>query len=119
MSDSNAKPELKGEKFKVEVKSVSQDRFDKELASKYLTEEQLKASHKTITFDQMKTKRHAGDAAQFRMPNLANATVGGLVDMLGDVREEMKILKKLEGVYKQALAARAGLNTEPEKEGED
>ena len=40
------------------------------------------------------------------VPNLANATPGGLIDMLGDIRTEIKRLQFLEGVYKQAIEAR-------------
>jgi len=40
------------------------------------------------------------------VPNLGNATPEGLIDMLGDVREQKKRLEFLEGVYKAALEAR-------------
>jgi len=40
------------------------------------------------------------------LPNLDNATPSVLVDWLGNVREQMKELKQLEGYYKEALQAR-------------
>ncbi len=40
------------------------------------------------------------------LPNLDNATPPVLVDWLGNVREQMKELKQLEGYYKEALRAR-------------
>ncbi len=42
------------------------------------------------------------------MPNLDNATAMAIVDWLGETREELKRLGKLEGYYKQALLARTG-----------
>jgi len=42
------------------------------------------------------------------LPNLDNATPNVLVDWIGNVREQMKELKQLEGYYKEALLARAG-----------
>lgn len=44
---------------------------------------------------------------KFRMPDLSNATPGFLVDELGEVREKIAELKKLEGFYKEALLARS------------
>ncbi len=41
-----------------------------------------------------------------RMPNLDNATPMSLVDDLGETREKISALKKLEGIYKEALKAR-------------
>ncbi len=41
-----------------------------------------------------------------RMPNLDNATPMSLTDDLGEVREKISALKKLEGIYKEALKAR-------------
>ena len=40
------------------------------------------------------------------MPNLSNATPGFLVDELGNIRDQIKELKKREGFFKQALEAR-------------
>lgn len=56
---------------------------------------------------QIKTTRIRGKKADFVMPNFANATPSGLVDMLGEVREQMADLKKLEGLYKEALGAKS------------
>ena len=41
-----------------------------------------------------------------QMTNLANATPEFLVDELGDIREQVRVLKKQEGFYKTALKAR-------------
>jgi hypothetical protein len=49
------------------------------------------------------------------LPNMANYTPGGIIDMLGDTRVEIKRLQFLEGVYKEALKARA---TELQLKGE-
>jgi len=43
-----------------------------------------------------------------KMPDLSNATPPALVDWLGDVRDELKDLKKLEGFFKEGLLARVG-----------
>lgn len=40
------------------------------------------------------------------VPNLENATPGGLIDQLGDIRKDLKELKYLEGIYRGALDAR-------------
>lgn len=42
-----------------------------------------------------------------KLPNLANATPGFIVDELGRTRTELSRLKKLEGFLKQGLLARA------------
>ena len=42
-----------------------------------------------------------------KLPNLANATPGFIVDELGRTRVELSRLKKLEGFLKQGLLARA------------
>jgi hypothetical protein len=54
---------------------------------------------------------------KFKMPDLSNATPTFLVDELGKLREQASDLKKLEGVYKQALMAR--LNGKQVVEGEE
>lgn len=42
----------------------------------------------------------------FKTPNLENATPGFIVDELGRTREKIADLKKLEGIYKEALSGR-------------
>lgn len=49
-------------------------------------------------------------STKVRMPNLANATPGFIVDELGAVRKKLSKLKKLEGFYKEALRARLKKN---------
>lgn len=98
-----------GEKFEAMIVEVSQDRLDNDKVRSTLTAQQLLECTKTITFSQTKLNRISGKKSEFRMPNLANATPEGLVDMLGDIREQMKDLKKLEGIYATALAARMDL----------
>lgn len=41
-----------------------------------------------------------------KMPNLANATPGFLVDELGEWRKKKKEAEKMEGFYKEAIKAR-------------
>lgn len=97
--------EITGEKFTAKIITVHQDRVDT-AAVKELLGEDVKKVMKTISMEQLKCSRHSGEKRAFRMPNLANATPEGLVDMLGDVREQIADLKKLEGIYKEALSAR-------------
>lgn len=52
------------------------------------------------TAKKAKAKRKSG------LPNLDNATPNVLVDWIGNVREQMKELKQLEGYYREALMAR-------------
>jgi hypothetical protein len=40
------------------------------------------------------------------LPNLQNATPEGLIDIIGDLREQQKDLKQREGVYTEALKGR-------------
>lgn len=97
---------IKGEKFEAMTVPVSQDRIDSNKVKELLTPEQLLGVVKTITFTQIKCARHTGEKPKFVMPNFGNATPEGLVDMLGEVREQIKDLQKLEGLYKDALDAR-------------
>lgn len=95
-----------GESFEALVMKVTQERLDSEKIKELLDPEQLRSVTKVIEFAQIKCNRINGDKPKFKVPNLANATPEGLVDMLGEVREQMKDLKKLEGIYKEALEAR-------------
>lgn len=97
---------IRGEMFEAMSSETAQDRIDSSKVRALLTQEQLDTVMKTITFTTVKTSRYSGEKAKFTMPNLANATPEGLVDMLGEVREQIKDLQKLEGIYKDALAAR-------------
>ncbi len=102
---------LSGEDFEMLIQDVTQERLDSEKVRSLLTQEQLQQVYKTIEFKQFKTARKdKKKKPTFRMPNLANATPEGLVDMLGKVREEIKELQKLEGIYKETLQARMDLS---------
>lgn len=96
----------RGEKYEAMTSEVSQDRIDADAVRALLSPEDVLKVTKTITFAQIKTNRHTGEKPKFVMPNLANATPEGLVDMLGETREQIKDLQKLEGIYKEALQAR-------------
>lgn len=108
--------QCKGEFFEMMTVPVVQVRLDSDKVKETLTAEQLKACSKEIKYDQVKTSRVNGKKRDFVMPNLANATPGGLVDMLGDVREQIKDLQKYEGIYKDALAARLKAEQTPTSE---
>lgn len=101
----NANP-LKGEKFLLTITSQDQDRISSDKVRELLTAEQVREVTNTITMKVMKTDRHEGTKAKFVMPTLGNATLGGLVDMLGETREQIKDLQKYEGIYKDAINAR-------------
>lgn len=73
----------------------------------YITQATLAGCYKEVKFTQMRTPRRDKDKKKpFVMPSLANATITGLIDMLGTTREEIANAKKLEGIYKTALQAR-------------
>jgi len=111
---------IKGEDFVLTVTSSPVVRISSTLVKEMFAHDakMLKAlSTESVTVT-MKTPRVNGKKANFVMPNLANATPGGLVDMLGKVREEMKDLKKLEGIYKEAIAARADIELPKKADGD-
>lgn len=95
-----------GEDFMIERVQVSQDRISSEKCRELLDPATLKQVMNTISFEQMKTTRVKGAKPDFKMPNFANATVPGLVDQLGAIREQQKLLEKEEGLIKEALKAR-------------
>lgn len=98
--------QCKGEKFEMMTSEVVQVRLDNDKVKEILTAAQLKECSKEVRFMQIKTVRYEGSKPKFKMPNFANATPEGLTDMLGEVREQIKDLQKLEGLYKEALTAR-------------
>lgn len=64
------------------------------------------ACFKDINMSMMKTTRKDPRAKRkFTPPDLSNATITGLVDMLGHVREQIAVAKKEEGYYKERLMA--------------
>lgn len=76
-----------------------------ELQEKNLvTPAQVMACYKEIHMSTIKTTRKDKSLAPvFSMPDFSNATASGVVDMLGSLREKMKLDKKLEGLYKTKL----------------
>lgn len=106
-------PVEKGEEFDTQITTVTQERLDGDavkmlldemLQKGHITNEQKAACFKSIKFRTISTKRiDPSKAPPFSMPNLSNATPAGLIDMLGNVRENAKTLKKLEGIYKTKL----------------
>jgi len=110
------KPSPEGEEFALTKTPVVQTRLDGDTVkvilqncvdAGYITKETLAGCYKDIKFTQIRTPRKDKDKKKpFVMPSLANATITGLIDMLGGTREEMANLKKLEGIYKTALQAR-------------
>lgn len=97
---------VQGEKYMFKQLTVVQDRLDTAAVRDLLSPEDLRNVTTTITMTQLKGTALQKVATKFEMPSLANATPAGLADMLGDVREEIKVLKKLEGIYADALKAR-------------
>ncbi len=100
-------PPILGESFKLERLEFAQDRISKELAEKNLTAEQLKSITTTIDIRMRRTPRiDKATKPVYVAPNLDNATIAGIIDMLGRTREEMADLKKTEGLLKQVLSKR-------------
>ena len=97
---------IQGEKFVANKTTSTQERISSDAVREVLTPEQLKRVINVLDVTQLRVTRISGEKAKFKMPNLSNATKEGLVDMLGEVREQMADLKKLEGIYKEALEAR-------------
>ncbi len=103
-----------GEHFTLEISGQTQERISAELAREKLTPEQVASITSEVKMEVMRSNRYNGDKRKFVMPNLANLTLGGLIDLLGAVREEVKDGQKLEGIYKEAIKARI-----KEKEAEE
>lgn len=99
---------IKGEKFVLNETTTPRVTISADLVREHFAKdpETLAKLTSTTEVTAVKTTRISGEKKKFVMPNLANATPGGLVDMLGEVREEKKDLEKLEGIYKEAIAAR-------------
>jgi hypothetical protein len=102
----------KGEKFDfVKTKStrraLSKDKVEAYFLLHGLMEDlpKLYSDSDVVT---IKTPRLDGSKPAFVMPNFENATVTGLIDMLGECRERMKDDKKLEGLIKTRLGAELG-----------
>lgn len=105
-----------GEKYDAVLLQSSSTRIVADLVREMLTPEQVEKVSKTSDMNTLKTqlKKGAPKPEPFKTPNLSNATPEGLVDMLGEVREQMKTLKKLEGIYKAALLTKLDITTEDE-----
>lgn len=100
-----------GEKFTVKRIPVVQERISKDKVVALLAklEIPLKDVQDVKEFFQLKTARiQKADKPKFTIPDLRNMTQQGLIDILGDLRERISLLKKEEGFYKQALAASYG-----------
>lgn len=112
---------INGEEFSMTLTTTKPMKLSQDLVKEHFKNDPqtLASFYKESVVHTMKSTRIKGEKAKFTMPNLANATPGGLSDMLGKVREEIKDLKKLEGIYKTALAARAGIELAKKGEGDD
>lgn len=99
-------PLVQGEKFVATLMTITQDRIDADAVRATLTPEQLREVVRTIEMEQMRVKAILPEKTKFVAPSFANATPGGLADMLGDVKEQIKVLEKMEGLIKEALKAR-------------
>lgn len=99
----------KGEHFTLAVITVNQERFSSELAKTFLTADQIKKCYNAISFVTYKSPRiNKAEKPKFTPPNLSNMTLEGAIDMLGQVREQKSEAKKLEGIYKDFIAALRG-----------
>jgi polyhydroxyalkanoate synthesis regulator phasin len=106
---------LEAEDFELSTTSGFQTRLDTEAVKALLdqlvmqgkiTEDQVKACYKDIPMNVIRTsRRDTAKKPKFVPPNLTQATPVGVVDMLGSVREQKKILEQEEGVYKEWLQA--------------
>lgn len=107
---------VKGEKYSAILLQSSTTRIVPDLVRQLLDPEQIEKVSKTSDINTLKTQLNnkADKRPPFRPPNLSNATPEGLADMLGQVREEMKELKQLEGLYKAALLSKLDVTTEEE-----
>lgn len=113
----------RGEKFEFQKTSskrvaLSKDKIEAYFLINNLQEDlpKLYAESDVVT---IKTPRFGGKKPDFVMPNFANATVTGLIDMLGECRERMKDDKKLEGLIKARLGAELGFNNETGNGGDE
>lgn len=103
-----------GENFSLSINKQTQVRINSDAVRELLADEPEKLAKvcKEIDMTVFKTSRHTGKQKKFEPPNLANATLQGLIDMLGQTREDKKDLEKLEGIYKDAIEARIRLQVE-------
>lgn len=102
---------IQGEEFDALREEVSQDRVDTAKVRELLGT-RISEVMKTISFTVTKiVRRDPTKAPMFTPPHLANYTNSGLIDHLGKVREQIKILEKEEGIVKAALDARLAMET--------
>jgi hypothetical protein len=72
----------------------------------HITEAQSFALYKEIPMNMISTKRKDPQARKpWQKPDMRNATLEGIIEMLGQTREEMSNLKKTEGFLKERLMA--------------
>jgi hypothetical protein len=97
---------INGEEFDAMRIEVNQDRVDTAKVRELLGS-RVGEVMKTITFYQTKiARKDESKVPKFTPPNLSNYTMAGLIDHLGKVREQIKLLEKEEGIVKAALEAR-------------
>lgn len=108
---------VKGEVFIGTIEEVNQERISSDKVKEFLSADDLKQVINEVSFEQLKITRISGKKTDFVMPNLDNATISGLLDQIGELREKMKDDKKLEGILKTALDARL-LERKKEQEAE-
>lgn len=112
-----------GEKFVVKRIPVVQERIvkDKVVALLKSLDIPLSQVQDVKEFYQLKTTRiQKAEKPKFVIPDLRNMTQQGLIDILGELREKMSLLKKESEFYKQALAASYGdVVDTPDEESED
>lgn len=95
---------ITGEEFFAVTEEKTRTGISADLARQLLTPEQIASISTTTSYVEVSCKRlDSSKKPEFTIPNLSNATPKGLTDMLGQTREEISQLKKLEKVYKEAL----------------
>lgn len=96
----------KGNDFTAEVIPVEQYRLDGDCVKTKLTPAEIKDCTYDSSYVMTKTTRiDSSKKPEFKIPNLANMTMAGAIDLLGAVREQEKECKKLEGIYKDFIDA--------------
>lgn len=94
---------VKGLKFEAKRTTVNQVRLNSDKAKSLLTPDVLAQVMSPISFVTINTDRIAGKPRYFKEPLLETMSKEELIDLLGNVREEIKVKEKLEKAYKEAL----------------
>lgn len=99
-------PVIQGEEFDALREEVEQERVDT-VKVRQLLGDRVGEVLKVISFYKMSiSRKDKSKSPTFIPPNLSNYTNAGLIDHLGKVREQIKLLEKEEGILKAALDAR-------------